>query len=70
MIKLCIDCGHLLEEDGLRWCKREKAGFDINPVDGSLSEDDRHHPIYELAFIERQADFRCGTEARFFEPKA
>lgn len=70
MIKLCIDCDNLIEEDGLRLCKRENAGFDINPVDGSLSSnEERHHPVYELAFLERQADFRCGTEARFFVEK-
>lgn len=71
MIKLCTDCNDLIEEDGLRWCKREHAGYDINPVDGSLSADaERHHPLYELAFLERQADFRCGAEARFFTAKS
>lgn len=70
MIKLCIDCGNLLEEDGLRWCKRKNAGYDINPVDGSLSyNSERNHPVYEFAFLERQADFRCGTDARFFVDK-
>lgn len=70
MIKLCIDCDNLIEENGIRWCKRENAGYDINPVDGSFSStSERNHPVYEFAFLERQADFRCGTEARFFVEK-
>lgn len=66
MIKLCIDCKHLLQEDDMRWCTRPGAGYDLNPVDGSKRGGPENHPNYEMAYIERQADFRCGTEGRYF----
>jgi hypothetical protein len=69
MIKLCIDCKHFLQEDDMRWCTRPIAGYDLNPVDGSKQGGPENHPSYEMAFIERQADFRCGTEGRHFVAK-
>jgi hypothetical protein len=69
MIKLCIDCKHLLQEDDMRWCTRPNAGYDLNPVDGSKQGGPENHPKHEMAFIERQADFRCGTEGRYFVAK-
>ncbi len=53
----------------MRWCTRPDAGYDLNPVDGSKQGGPENHPKHEMAFIERQADFRCGTEGRYFVAK-